>query len=139
MPDQQYPEPCVGALVVNQEGKVLLVKTHKWNGMYCVVGGHVEVGETMEQALIREVKEETGLDVFDPHFLAMQEVIFPKNFYKKKHYIFWDFSVTSKGGDVKLNEEAEEFVWVTPEEALKLNLEPYTRPIIEKYKEMQSK
>ena len=56
---QVYPEPTVGALIINSENKILLVKSHKWmNGKYSVPGGHVEIGESFEEAIIREVKEE---------------------------------------------------------------------------------
>ncbi len=57
---QVYPEPTVGALIVNKEGKILLTKSHKWFDKYTLPGGHIEVGETMKEAIIREVKEETG-------------------------------------------------------------------------------
>ena len=60
---QQYPEPTVGALIFNLEGKLFLMRSHKWRGQYAVPGGHIELGETMEQALRREVKEETNLDL----------------------------------------------------------------------------
>ena len=61
---QVYPEPTVGALIINNKKEILLVKSHKWlNNKYSVPGGHVEIGESFEEAIIREVKEETGLDI----------------------------------------------------------------------------
>ena len=57
---KQFPEPTVGALVFNPEGKILLIKSYKWTGKYVISGGHIELGESIEQALKREVKEETG-------------------------------------------------------------------------------
>ncbi|HEX4921650.1 MAG TPA: NUDIX domain-containing protein, partial [Candidatus Bathyarchaeia archaeon] len=74
--DQVFPEPTVGALIVNKEGKILLAKSHKWFDKYTLPGGHIEVGETMKEALKREVKEEVGLDVEVGEFLTMQEAIF---------------------------------------------------------------
>ena len=57
---QQYPEPTVGALILNKESKILLVKSHKWQNNYVIPGGHVELGETLQDTLKREIKEETG-------------------------------------------------------------------------------
>ena len=65
MAKQQFPEPTVGALIFNPEGKLLLMRSHKWRDKYVVPGGHIELGEHIEDALKREVKEETGLDVTD--------------------------------------------------------------------------
>ncbi len=48
---QRYPEPTVGALIFNNEGKIFLMKSHKWKGKYVIPGGHVELGETIEKAL----------------------------------------------------------------------------------------
>ncbi len=61
---QAYPEPTVGILIFNPNGELLLMKSHKWPGRYVVPGGHVELGERVEQAVIREALEETGLAVF---------------------------------------------------------------------------
>ena len=73
MGGQKYPEPAAGALIFNTEGKIFLMKSHKWHGQYVVPGGHIELGETIEEALKREVKEETDLDVHDVEFLVFQE------------------------------------------------------------------
>jgi len=60
---QVFPEPTVGALIVDQQGKILLARSHKWFDKYTLPGGHIEVGESMADAVRREVKEEVGLDV----------------------------------------------------------------------------
>ena len=133
MRKQQYPEPTVGALIFNQEGKALLVKSNKWRDKYCVPGGHIELGETMEDALRREIKEETGLDIYDVEFAMMQEFIFDEAFYEQRHFIFLDFVCKTDADEnqVVLNFESQEFVWVSLEEALELPIEPYTRRLIE--------
>jgi len=59
---QTYPEATVGALIVNDKHEVLLVRSKKWGEKYTVPGGHIELGERAEDAIVREVKEETGLD-----------------------------------------------------------------------------
>jgi nucleoside triphosphatase len=131
---QVFPEPCVGALIVNPKGKFFLMRSHKWNNLFVLPGGHIELGETMEQALKREVKEETGLDVFDIDFICVLEFVFDNVFYKKKHFIFIDFACKTNSGKVKLGEEAEEYTWATISEAFRLPLEPYTKKTIEEYK-----
>jgi nucleoside triphosphatase len=133
MTGQVYPEPTVGALIFNSEGKLFLMRSHKWHGKYVIPGGHIELGENMETALKREVKEETNLDIHDIEFLLFQEFIYGKTFWHKGHYIFFDYSCRTESTDVKLNEEAEEYVWVSIEEALELPVEHYTRVAIEAY------
>lgn len=130
---QQFPEPTVGALIINPKGEILLIKSHKWRNKYVIPGGHLELGEKLEEALKREVKEETGLDVYDLKPLHIQEFIFDKVFFKKRHFIFHNFAVKTNASEVKLNEEAQEYVWVIPGEALRLPLEPYTRQTIKNY------
>ncbi len=87
MAEQSYPEPTVGALIYNPEGKLLLVRSHKWRDKYVVPGGHIELGETALEALKREVKEETGLDIYAIEYIAFQEFIFDDAFWKKRHFI----------------------------------------------------
>ena len=132
---QQYPEPTVGALIFNQAGKLFLMKSHKWHDQYVVPGGHIELGETMEAALRREIMEETGLPIRDIEFVALQEFIFDEAFHKEgQHFIFIDFTCRTDAGEDEavLNDEAEEYVWVSVDEALALPIEPYTRRLLEK-------
>ena len=126
MTEQQYPHPTVGALIFNPEGKLLLVRSHKFHDKYVVPGGHIEVGEKMTDAVIREAKEETGLDVYDPQLIFHQEFIQDESFWKNMHFIFFDFACKTDSSDVILNEEAQSYVWVTLEEALTMNIDPYT-------------
>ncbi len=57
---QNSPKLAVNALVFNEKGEVLLAKRTD-NGLWCVPGGHMELGETLAQACVRELLEETGL------------------------------------------------------------------------------
>jgi nucleoside triphosphatase len=135
MAKQQFPEPTVGALIINQVGELFLMKTHKFRGRYVVPGGHIELGEKMEDAVRREVKEETGLDVYDIQFLCFQEFVYDDAFWKKRHYIFFDFACRTDSTEVTLNHEAHEYLWAEPEEALKLAIDSYTGVAIWKYLE----
>ena len=130
--DQFFPEPTVGAFIFNPAGELLLLKSHKWPGMYVVPGGHVELGERIEAAVIRETREETGLDVYDLEFINFQEFIYDPSFWKPKHFIFFDYACRTDSTDVRLNDEAQEYVWVGLETAVQLPLDAYTRTSIEK-------
>ncbi len=133
MAEQQYPEPTVGTLIFNTEGKIFLMKSHKWHDKYVVPGGHVEVGENIEDAIKREVKEETGLDIYNIEFLLFQEFIYGKEFWKKRHFILFDFACKTNSTKVILNDEGQEYIWISIDEALKLPLSTPTRATIEKY------
>ena len=126
MEKQNFPHPTVGALIFNPEGKMLLVQSHKFHDKWVVPGGHIEVGEKMTDAVIREAKEETGLDVYDPQFIFFQEFIQDESFWKNMHFIFFDFALKTDSSDVVLNDEAEAYAWVTLEEALTMNVDAYT-------------
>ncbi len=132
--NQVYPEPTVGGLIVNDEGKILLVKSYKWFDSYTLPGGHIELGEPMAEAVKREVKEETGLEVEVEEMLLMQEAIFAPEFYKKKHFIFFDFLCRSKDQTVRLDqEELQDYVWVYPGAAYNLKLDSFTRKTLDRY------
>jgi nucleoside triphosphatase len=133
MPDQIFPEPTVGAFIFNAKGELLLIESHKWPGRYVVPGGHVELGERLEEAVVREAKEETGLDIFDIEFINFQQFIYDPAFWKKRHFIFFDFACKTDSTSVQLNDEAEGFVWVEPRQALTLELDTYTRRSVEEW------
>src|SRR5713101_6580097 len=131
---QVFPEPTVGALIVNKQGKILLVKSHKWFDRYTLPGGHIEVGETMAEAVKREVHEEVGLDVEVEEMLLIQEAIFTPEFWKKKHFIFIDFFCRVKDQPVKIDhDEIQQYLWVYPGAAYNLKLDSFTRKTLDRY------
>ena len=135
---QTYPVATVGALVVNESGEILIVQSKKWHDKHTVPGGHIELGERAEDAIRREVKEETGLDVEPVELLIVQQAIYPNDFYRHDHYIFMDYvcRTTKAGQEVRLDGvELQRYLWVRPEEALKLDLEQFTRNFVVKYLE----
>jgi 8-oxo-dGTP pyrophosphatase MutT (NUDIX family) len=124
--EQEYPIPTVGILIFNS-GKLLLMKSHKFFGKYVVPAGKVEMGEKLIECAIREAKEETGLDVYNLRYNGFQDGIFSPAYYKKMHFVGHDFVADTDSTDVKLNDEGYDHVWVSPEEALEMDLEPFTR------------
>jgi nucleoside triphosphatase len=136
MADQIFPAPTVGVFIFNSNGELLLLQSHKWPGRSVVPGGHVELGETLEQTVLREAKEETGLDVYDLEFICFQECIYDPAFWKPRHFIFFDYAAKTDSLDVQLNDEAESYRWVKLDETLDLPPDSYTRYAIEKYLEM---
>jgi nucleoside triphosphatase len=133
MAEQQYPEPTVGALIFDPAGRLFLMKSHKWKDKYCIPGGHIELGERIEDAVRREVKEETNLDIRDLEFVSLQEAVYDEDFWQPRHFIFLDFACRTDSTEVKLNDEAEEYVWVPLDKALTLPVEHYTAVVIRKY------
>jgi len=132
--DQVFPEPTVGGLIVDKQGMILLVSSHKWFDKLTIPGGHIELGETMQDSVVREVKEEVGLDISVERLLLTQEAIYTSQFWKKRHYIFFDFLCRCERNHVTLdNREIQDYSWVWPGEALRLNLESFTRNVVEKY------
>jgi phosphoglycolate phosphatase len=130
---QVYPEPTVGALIETDRGEILLCDSHKWPGIYTVPGGHIDLGETCEEALIREIKEEVGLDIKVLELLSIQQVIHPREFWRKDaHFIFFDYLCKVEGNQsVKVDsDEIQSAIWVEPKAALDLNIDRYLRHFI---------
>lgn len=114
-----FPQVCVGAVAVDGERILLVRRGHgPAAGSWSIPGGRVEHGETLAEALVREVLEETGLEVVCDSFLGWVERIGDGG-----HYVILDFSVTLldqkepvAGGD------AGEARWVPLAEVAELRL-----------------
>lgn len=129
------PRIVVGALLHDGKGKILLCRSKKWSDQWCIVGGHLDWGETLIECVKREVWEETALEVEDVTFLGFQESIFPKEFFEQRHFLFMDFIAKARPGEITLNEEIQEYQWVTLGEAMALTLNPFTKTSIKRYLE----
>lgn len=113
---------------------MLLVRSHKWGDRYTIAGGHVEVGERLEEALKREINEEVGLQIKDIGFLMVQEAIFSEEFWEKRHFVFFDFVCRCVNDKVRVDgEEIQDYAWVEPKRAAKFNLDTFTRNMVRKY------
>ena len=130
--NKQRPTPTVGALIYNALGQVLLVRTDKWSGKWGIPGGKIEYGESAENALRREIAEETKLVISDIEFVLTQDCIESEEFYRPEHFILLNYTCRLSGeSDVTLNEEAQAFRWVNETEALQLNINEPTRILLD--------
>ena len=86
-----------------------------WQG-YTFPGGHVEPGESIVQSVIREVKEETGLTLKDPHLVGVKQF-----WVESGRDIVFLFSATKFTGELRSSHEGE-VGWFTKEEMKKINL-----------------
>lgn len=130
-PEKKYPEAVASIKIFNHKGELLLVKSGKWKGVWVVPGGHVELNEKIEDAVKREAKEETGLEVTDLKFVRFKEVINAPEFSRKCHLIGFVYTCKCVDENVVLNNELVEFKWVTLDEALSMNLLSSLREDIE--------
>ena len=114
---RQYPKkPVVGVgAVILDRDKILLEKrkNEPSKGKWSVPGGLVELGESVEQAVIREVKEETGLEVYEPRLVdVVNYVSLGEKGAVVYHYVIVDYLVTVKSGKPKASSDAAALKWV---------------------------
>jgi NAD+ diphosphatase len=104
-----FPRLSPAIIVLVQRGQELLLarSRHFLPGMYSVLAGFVEPGESLEEAVVREVKEEVGLAIKDIRYFGSQNWPFP-------HSLMIGFTATYAGGEISLNdEEIETADWFT--------------------------
>lgn len=121
----------VGALIYEPDDKMLMVRTHKWSHKWGIPGGKIKFNEASEDALRREIEEETGLAITDIRFEVVQDCLLPEEFYRRAHFLLLNYTARAASREVQLNEEAEEYRWCTMEEALALDLNGPTRTLLE--------
>ncbi|MFN4872470.1 MAG: HAD hydrolase-like protein [Akkermansiaceae bacterium] len=126
------PIATVGALIHDGAGKVLMIRTHKWSDLWGIPGGKIERGESSEDALKREILEETQLTISGIRFVMNQDCIDSPEFIRPEHFILLNYLAKASSHKVILNEEAEEFRWLSVDEALKLNLNQATKVLLQR-------
>lgn len=135
--------PAATAVVVNERGQVLLEQRTD-NGLWALPGGALEAGETLAECILREVREETGLDIHLDGLVGIYS--------DPRHVIAYDdgevrqeFSVCFRsrviGGDLTSDHESTELRWVDPDAlddlamhpTIKLRLQHYQANLPEPY------
>lgn len=110
------PRVGLGVIILNNEGQVLIGKRKGSHAQkYSIPGGHLDSGETFEECSIREIKEETNLDILNPNVIAVTNNL---DTYKEegKHYISIVLLVENYSGELKNMEpeKCEEWIWADP-------------------------
>jgi 8-oxo-dGTP diphosphatase len=129
-----YPIPGVAGIIVRDD-EVLLVQRGKdpSKGKWGIPGGVVEVGETIEEAIVREVKEETGCECKPIKRLAIFDSIRKDDDGRIHwHYILFEFLCKYISGEVLASDDAAEARWVKLTELERVNIMDSTRKFIEK-------
>ena len=139
-----YPDrPIVGiGAIIMHDGKILLEKRKNdpGKGRWSVPGGVVELGENVIQTVIREVKEETGLDVAEPeHIDVVDQITRDEGGRIKYHFVIIDYLVKLKGGMLKAASDADELEWVSLSEVEKYDLTGTFRAFFERNKNLLKK
>lgn len=135
--DRTYPQrPLVGvgAVVLGSE-KILLAKRGKppAKGSWSLPGGLIELGETAEQAIIREVMEETGLTVRVGPVLGLFEPIHQDADGRiQYHYVVIDFAAYYESGILEPGDDAADLRWVLPADLPDYNLLSATQDMIDR-------
>ncbi len=127
-------------LDAKKEKEILLVKTHKWGNKYSMIGGKVRRNERLEDALKREIKEESGLDSKIGNHICTFDQIKNSGYYKFGiQHIFVDKVVRVLSKNVILNDEAEDYIWIPVKKALEeLPIEPNALHTLAIYAEMSA-
>ena len=139
---REYPtQPVVGVgAVILHKGKLILVKrgVEPAKGKWTIPGGAVELGEKIRDAVLREVKEECGLDVgiaLETPMDAIDKLIKTKDGRLKYHYVLLQFLVRPKGGTLKPASDALDAKWVPLDEVEKYDLTKSFRSFFKRHRE----
>ena len=116
---------AVGAVIDDNEGRILLVKhvperKGYWQGKWICPGGRLELGESIEQGVAREVMEETGLHISLIKQLPTFERIEKSDGKTTLHVIYIDFLAQLAGGKLQPGSDVGEGIWVSPEDLPKI-------------------
>jgi 8-oxo-dGTP diphosphatase len=132
----EYPErPCLGvSLAVFREGLVLLARRARppFVGAFSLPGGLVEAGETLEDAALRELREEVRVDARIVAFNQYVESIDRDSQGKiRHHYVIVSFAGEWISGDAAPGAEASEILWAAPSELAALNGTPHLAAVVD--------
>jgi ADP-ribose pyrophosphatase YjhB (NUDIX family) len=132
---RQYPvRPVlgVGALIFDED-RILLVERGQppLAGYWSLPGGGVESGERLEDAIVREVREETGLRVKPDTIATVFERIIPDDQNRcEYHYVLIDFYCNVEGGDLQPGDDSSNAAWFDLSDLANVRLTEGTREVV---------
>jgi len=114
------------------DGRVVLIRRGKepLRGRWVIPGGTVELGETLQDALVREMQEETGLLVRPREVVLVFDRIQREGPSVEYHYVIIDYACEYVSGELKAGSDADEVALVAPEELDGYNLPPQARDLV---------
>jgi len=123
---------CIGAIII-RDGKILMIDRKKYPYGWACIAGHIDEGEVPEEALIREVQEESGYDVENFELLFEEEIDNPCSRDVQTHY-WYVYKADVSGQITKNEEETKDIKWVDLNSIQDLTLEPVWDYIFKKLK-----
>ena len=117
------PILAVSAAII-RDGKVLIVRRARppAGGLYTLPGGGVEVGETLIEAVVREIREETALAIEPVALVGYREAITRDGDGRiERHFVILPFAARWITGEPMLNDELSKAMWLDPSELAGLN------------------
>jgi 8-oxo-dGTP diphosphatase len=134
---REYPSaPIVGVgAVVVRDDKALLIKRGQEprKGEWSLPGGIVEAGESLLDALQREVREETGLDVdIGPHIETFDRIHRDEEGRVRYHFVIVDYLCTSAGGEAIAGTDADAVAWIGADELESYRVNAHAAAVIRK-------
>jgi 8-oxo-dGTP diphosphatase len=135
--NRQYPErPIVGVgAVIVMDGRVVLIRRRyePLKGQWSLPGGGVEVGETLEAAVTREIHEETGLEVeVGPVIEVFDRITRDPDQRVRYHYVLVDYLCFQVGGELRAGSDVDDAVLVAPGELGPYRLTSKATAVIER-------
>jgi len=134
---RQYPNsPVVGVgAVIVQDGVVLLVRRRyePLAGQWSLPGGRLELGETLEVGLAREMLEETGLDVeVGPVIEVFDRILHDQDHHIRFHYVLIDYLCRPLGGTLQAGSDVSEVAFAAPADLPAYQLTAKATAVIER-------
>lgn len=116
-PKLEFPRgvEVVSSAIIRKGDTILLTRSPKWSNKWVFPGGHVDPGESILSAAVREAREETSLITKPGTVFYSGEVIKSPDYLRSAHIIYFDCEVEYVSGEVKLDvNELSEYVWISP-------------------------